>query len=398
MEEARTRAAAPIGRLESTMVPRRAPWPLLLASLTTWAVVGVPATLVLLRQPDSLTNPLWVLRIVLYFVWPLAAFGATWGELGWNEPRRVVSLVVQAASALGLLWTAPNSPAIMLLFPVAGEAPFLLPLREAILLVAVQTVALAGIHASLMEPVQALVTSLCTVGGEIFGLGAGHLAVSERRARQKLAQVHAELQATQSLLAESVREGERMRISRDLHDTLGHHLTGLSVNLEVASHLAQGKVAEHVVQAHKVAKLLLADVRDVVDALHQDHAIDLGGALALMIAGVPQPKIHLAVSADLGITDSALAHAVFRCVQEIVTNTVRHADARNLWIEIRQGPGGLSVEARDDGRGAPSYAPGHGLTGMGERLRELGGGLVVASHPGRGFEVRATLPMPQGLP
>jgi signal transduction histidine kinase len=54
------------------------------------------------------------------------------------------------------------------------------------------------------------------------------------------------------------------------------------------------------------------------------------------------------------------------------------------------------VEARDDGRGAASYVPGHGLTGMGERLQELGGSLVVASHPGRGFEVRATLPVPEG--
>jgi signal transduction histidine kinase len=115
-----------------------------------------------------------------------------------------------------------------------------------------------------------------------------------------------------------------------------------------------------------------------------------------MVAGVPQPEIHLTLPAGLHIADPALAHAVFRCVQEIVTNTVRHAQARNLWIEVRHAPGGLVVEARDDGRGAPGYAPGHGLTGMGERLRELGGSLVVASHPGHGFEVRATLPIPEG--
>ena len=383
--------------VESSMRSLRAPWPLLVASLVTWAVVSLPAILLLSSRPEQLADPLWRLRALLYFAWALAAAGATWGVLRWNDPRRVASLAVQSACALGLLRTAPTSPALMLLFPVAGEAPFLLPPRRAVVLVGLQTLALWGIYHSAMAAVPALVSTLCTAAGEIFGLGAGHLAMSELRARQELAQVHAELQATQGLLAESVRESERLRISGDLHDTLGHHLTALSVNLEVASHLAQGKVLEHVSQAHGLARLLLSDVREVVAALHRERAIDLAGALATMVAGVPQPRIHLTLPQDLKISDAGLAHALFRCIQEIVTNSVKHAAARNLWIDVRHGPGGLTVEARDDGRGAAAYKPGHGLTGMGERLRGLGGSLVVASHPGRGFEVRATLPLPQGV-
>ncbi len=116
----------------------------------------------------------------------------------------------------------------------------------------------------------------------------------------------------------------------------------------------------------------------------------------MMVAGVPRPRIHLVLPGELRISSTALAHAVFRCVQEIVTNTVRHAEARNLWIELRCDTAGLVVEARDDGRGAPAYSPGHGLRGMGERLQEIGGSLVVASHPGRGFEVRAILPFAEG--
>jgi signal transduction histidine kinase len=375
----------------------RASRPLLVASVVTWAVVSLPAIVLLSSHPEQLADPLWRVRAILYFGWALAAAGATWGVLRWNDPRRVASLALQSACALGLIRTAPTSAAVMLVFPVAGEAPFLLPPRQAVLLVGLQTVLLWGIYHSAMAAVPALVSTLCTAAGEIFGLGAGHLAMSERRARQELGQVHAELQATQGLLAESVRESERLRISDDLHDTLGHHLTALSVNLEVASHLAQGKLLEHVSQAHGLAKLLLSDVREVVAALHRERAIDLAGALATMIAGVPQPKIHLALPQDLKISDSGLAHALFRCIQEIVTNSVRHASARNLWIDVRHGPGGLTVEARDDGRGAAAYKPGHGLTSMGERLRGLGGTLVVASHPGRGFEVRASLPLPQGL-
>jgi signal transduction histidine kinase len=380
------------------MQSRRVPWALHLAALLTWAVVGVGLLVVVWRRPDQLGEPAWLLRLALYLAWIPAYFGATWGELRWNDSRRAAFLLAQAGCAVALLASTRQGSVISLVFPACAEASFLLSSRRAVLLVAAQTLALAAIAAAIMPPLSAAISTFCLMGGEIFGLGAGHLAAGERRAREELARVYAELQATQGLLAESVLDAERGRISRDLHDTLGHHLTALSVNLEVASHLAEGRVAEHVGQAHAVAKLLLADVREVVSALHEERAIDLAGALAAVTAGVPQPKIQLALSPGLRIADAALAHAVFRCVQEMVTNAVRHAEARNLWIEVRQGPGGLTVEARDDGRGAPGYAPGHGLTGMGERLRALGGSLVVASYPGRGFEVRATLPLPQDAP
>ena len=375
------------------MPSRRVPWPLHVATVVTWLGVGFPALAILLRNPTALGDPRWPLRAVLYLAWLGSCFGATWGEVRWDERRRLACLVVQSACSLGLVWTAPRSSAVILLFPVLGEAAFLLSSRRAVLLGVAQTAVLAAIAGVALRPVDAVVTVVCVGGGEIFALGAGSLAASERRAREEAARVNAELQATQGLLAESVRESERVRISRDLHDTLGHHLTALSVNLEVASHLAEGKAAEHVTQAHAIAKRLLADVREVVSAMHESGAVDLGAALAMLVSGVPQPTIHLTVPSELRLHDAALVHAVFRCVQEIVTNTVRHAHARNLWIEIRREPGGIAVEARDDGRGAPAYRPGQGLTGMGERLQELGGSLVVASHPGRGFEVRALLPL-----
>jgi len=379
------------------MPSRRAPWPLHVASVVTWAGVGIPAAVLLAQGRAGLSDPVWSVRAVLYLAWLVNCFAATMGDVRWDDRRRTLFLAAQSACALALTWTAPGSSAVTLLFPVAGEAGFLLSWRRAGALIALQTAGLALINVTSMPALPAVVATVCVLGGEVFALGAGHLAGSERRSREELARVNAELQATQGLLAESVREGERIRISRDLHDTLGHHLTALSVNLEVASHLAAGKAAEHVGQAHALAKLLLADVREVVSAMHQDRAIDLRAALDTLVAGIPQPAIHLDVPPDLRLGDTSLVHAVFRCVQEIVTNTVRHAGARNLWIGVRRGPGGLTVEARDDGRGAATYVPGHGLTGMGERLHELGGSLVVASHPGRGFEVRATLPVPGGV-
>ena len=77
--------------------------------------------------------------------------------------------------------------------------------------------------------------------------------------------LNAELRATQQLVVDSSKIAERMRIARELHDLLGHHLTGLSLNLEVASHLTQGQTQEHIQTAQSVTKLLLEDVREVVN-------------------------------------------------------------------------------------------------------------------------------------
>jgi signal transduction histidine kinase len=77
-----------------------------------------------------------------------------------------------------------------------------------------------------------------------------------------------------------------------------------------------------------------------------------------------------------------------------VTNTIRHAEADNLWIELRGGPSGTVVRARDDGRGAATVRPGNGLTGMRERLEQLGGELSWRSGAGEGFRVVAQLPTP----
>jgi signal transduction histidine kinase len=96
---------------------------------------------------------------------------------------------------------------------------------------------------------------------------------------------------------------------------------------------------------------------------------------------------------DLDIIDPIIAQTVLRCVQEIVTNAVRHAHAANLWIELVRGDGYVELRARDDGRGADAITPGHGLAGMRERVELIGGRLWLESAPARGFSVTASIPL-----
>ena len=80
-------------------------------------------------------------------------------------------------------------------------------------------------------------------------------------------------------------------------------------------------------------------------------------------------------------------------MQEVVTNTIKHSAAADLWIEIVRTPEGVEVHTRDNGRGVHEVYPGHGLTGMRERIEQVGGRLQVESRPGSGLSVEAWIPL-----
>ena len=92
------------------------------------------------------------------------------------------------------------------------------------------------------------------------------------------------------------------------------------------------------------------------------------------------------------MTEPKRAQILLRCTQEMITNSVRHAGARNLWIRLSCNRDGLAMSARDDGIGTAKVNFGNGLQGMAERLKQLGGKLEIESAPGAGFALHAWLP------
>jgi signal transduction histidine kinase len=236
------------------------------------------------------------------------------------------------------------------------------------------------------------------VAAEIFAAVAVHLARRAAETARDLAHANAELRATRSLLEETSRARERDRLARELHDVLGHDLTALGLQLEVATHLPPDRAASHVATAQEVTARLLRNVREVTMELRDGPAQDLVEALQALVAGAaPGLVVHLAMPDDLRIADAARGHCILRCAQEIVTNALRHARARNLWIAIAVEGGAITLEAYDDGRGAAEVRAGQGLGGMRARLEELGGRLHIAvGDPARAFAVSAWLPARDG--
>jgi len=309
--------------------------------------------------------------------------------------KRVMVLLVLSLAAFAVSYFTRSALGSLLAMLVSALLPWLLPLVIGIGWVFF----LAGLFSIWVMFIPEgtwlglLVYLLMNLGLTSFPFIASLLALKQVRAKAELRRLNSQLLATQSLLTENTRIAERVRISRELHDLVGHHLTALSLNLEVASHLAEGKAKEHVDQAGSIARLLLSDVREVVSDMRRDDQVDLRAALATLAEGVPELDIQLDIPDDMATTDPRRAQLLLRCAQEVITNTVRHANATRLWICLTSGSDGLVLRARDNGRGAPDLHPGNGINGMRERLREMGGRLDIATRPGAGFQVKAWLPM-----
>jgi signal transduction histidine kinase len=248
-----------------------------------------------------------------------------------------------------------------------------------------------------MSWLEALMQSLLYAGFSGFVFVTSLVARQQAQAREEQRRLNAELRATRALLAESARINERTRISRELHDLLGHHLTALSLNLEVAGHLVEGKAQEHVNQAHTLAKLLLSDVREAVSRLRVQDSIDMSATLLPLADHVAGLQIAMEMPQPFRLDDPERAHVLLRCTQEIITNAVRHAQASRLQLHYRIEGRTVRLQARDDGRGAESPVAGNGLRGMRERLSAYGGRVEIETAAGQGFSLDIVLPLDEGV-
>ncbi len=211
------------------------------------------------------------------------------------------------------------------------------------------------------------------------------VACRQQNAKEELRKLNSELRATQVLLAESSRINERLRISRELHDLIGHHLTALSLNLEVATHITEGKAQKQVIKAQSIARLLLSDVRDVVSAFRNKGNLNFAQAIVELTDGIPQLNIHIDISKEYTIEDPKLAQALLRCTQELITNCIKHSQASNLWLEFTKDHDNIVIIIKDDGIGhAVSFTEGNGLTGIRERAKQFNGEVSIVPIS-RGF-------------
>lgn len=158
----------------------------------------------------------------------------------------------------------------------------------------------------------------------------------EARARHEAEQSNRELRSTQALLTAATEQAERTRIARNIHDVLGHHLTALTIHLQVASRKANPEARESVERSHALAKLLLADVREAVSDIREHDHIDIQQALRQLASDSPTAEISVACDKEVRINAIQVADALLRCTQESITNALRHGRATRIDVSLKQ--------------------------------------------------------------
>lgn len=358
---------------------------LVFAGVLAWVIAGIPSMSSELER-YALTSAHAVAFIAAYLLVIVLFVAGT--RDGRSRRARIICVVGQALLTLACIALEPESFIAILLVMVAGQLGTL-PFRTALVWIALQTVAMG----MLIAKPAALWAALAYFAFQLFGLFSIRIAHQESDARQALAEANAELQVANGLLDIGSRTEERLRISRDLHDVLGHHLTALSLNLEVASHLTEGEAREQIEKSKALTKVLLTDVREVVSRLRHHEPVDLAAALHALQGVIERPSITLDVRNELAVEDPAVAQVALRMIQEIVTNAVRHSGARSLRLAVSTDSDALTISGRDDGAGTDNVQFGHGLRGMQERVEQLHGTMRVTSMRGQGFEVSVRIPL-----
>jgi signal transduction histidine kinase len=296
-----------------------------------------------------------------------------------------------------------------LLFALALEAPLVLAGRRLRYWAAVQglaTLAVLGAHAPAIfieVPEYKHLSAGVAIGLHILYwlawqaiiVTAAVLTAHAIRSRRELARLHAELGATEELLSEGARSAERVSLAREVNDAMGHHLAELILRLELAAQRACAPADLALRSAQSLSRHLLSEVREILGALPPAIGgvhVDLGAALRTFAAGIEGPELRLSLPQRLEVSPVA-AHVAFRCVQEAITNTLRHSGAQNVWIDLRCEAGALELQVRDDGRGTSSLHEGYGLLGMRSRVEEAGGQIRMETASRQGFALSVTLPL-----
>lgn len=303
----------------------------------------------------------------------------------------------------------------LLVFPLVSQGHTLLPRRWGYVWSGVIILAFVGLIASLTSWSTALLNGLVISAGVVFVSVFTLVTLAANAARQEVERLAAELQtANQQLRAyaaqveELATAKERNRLAREIHDSLGHYLTVINVQLEAAKLLAGSDPARQQIalqRAQSLAQEGLADVRRSVAALRAPaHASQ---PLAELLAQLVEQNRAAGILTDLTLLgpqrplSAQMELTLYRAAQEALTNIRKHSRASQATLTLDgTDPRQIRLSAQDNGIGvgqahaqsAPNAA-GFGLLGVRERVQLLNGTVHTHSAPGQGFRLDIQLPL-----
>ena len=358
------------------------------------------AALIYLRRPV----PAWevVLLITLgvaYLI--MGTYGFTRCRRSGSQLAGIIYFVVQLLIAAVLILLRGSSGELsLILLPLAGQSALLLPMQ---LMVPV----CALIYVTLVMPlllrsrwVDAIAIALVYGTGIVFVVVFTRVAASEREARTELAEANQQLRDHALQVEELAKTKERNRLAREIHDSLGHYLTVVNVQIGAAQTVLdqdRARAMDHLSKAQALTQEGLAEVRHSVAALRASptESRPLPEALAMLVeqwkaAGL---KATLAVSGILRTLTPQTNLTLFRAAQEALTNVAKHAEANSIDVHLDyRDQHQVHLSVKDDGVGSNNSEGGFGLLGVRERVQLLNGSVRVFTSEKKGFTLEVEIP------
>jgi len=354
------------------------------------------------------------LGILLVFGWLISRFSnLKEGRAG----RRVhVYLAAQTALVAALFVLEQGAyPATLyfaiLFFILSALATLSLPFKAAALWIMVFTLLSAADFVYGMGLERGVQMTLPFVGGYFFfgafanALNQAEAAQTESaRLLQELRAAHQQLQEYASQVETLAVVEERNRLSREMHDAVGHRLTVAAVQLEGAQRLIAkdpDRAARMVGIVREQVREALTELRRAVATLREPLEADLSlpqavRRLVTFFQEATGLTVHLTLSDDLPDLPDTHRLALYRAVQESLTNIQRHAQASQVWVQLECQAGNIALSVSDDGVGPleATDRQGFGLLGLQERAAQLGGQFQWGARPGGGAQLTFCAPLP----
>jgi len=197
---------------------------------------------------------------------------------------------------------------------------------------------------------------------------------------------------------QSLRDAERRRIARDLHDDLGQHLLALSMDVRALAerHAALGppltRLDQHLQHASRAMRSIVRDLQPEALESGLQGAVQQQVEQFSRLSGIPC-RLDAEPAAFSAGADDGMQHVLYRVLQESLSNIVRHAQASEVCVGICRQQHSLSLTVRDNGVGLPPAPRGRGLRGIAQRVAEAGGRFEIASAPGAGTALTMSFPI-----
>ena len=250
--------------------------------------------------------------------------------------------------------------------------------------------------------------NIATIGAAVFFVAVfARLRLNEQQARERAERLMIDLEAANKQLAvyatqaeELAMTQERNRLAREIHDSLGHTLTIVNVQIEAAKVVMESepeRASDALKKAQDMTLKALRQVRESVASLRESPVSNrpLEEAIRPLLEEAQSAGIitEFKIVGNPYTLENKVALSLYRALQEGLTNVCKHASASRVDVLLAYQPNQVNLEIKDNGVGTTETAGGFGLLGIRERMQLLGGSLEIQTGMGKGFSLLVTIPV-----